>query len=154
MFEAIRDILRGLRDLEERTTREFLELSRKSKSSEIKNTLYALLAEKIIHTEILRGLLRAYDRLEDLAWEIQQLPHVTTEVDEKELHRMQLKLEELQALEERIVKLLDLYVDEMDRRITSEVLRVLKDNEKNVSVELENLLAFLREKLKQIYSKG
>ena len=154
MFEAIRDILRGLRDLEERTTREFLELSRKSKSLEIKNTLYALLAEKIIHTEILRGLLRAYDRLEDLAWEIQQLPRVAAEIDEKELHRIQLKLEELQALEERIVKLLDLYVDEMDRRITSEILRVLKDNEKNVSVELENLLASLREKLKQIYSRS
>ncbi len=154
MFEAIRDILRGLRDLEERTTREFLELSRKSRSSEIKNTLYALLAEKIIHTEILRGLLRAYDRLEDLAWEIQQLPRISEEVDEKELRRMQLKLEELQALEERIVKLLDLYIDEMDRRVTGEVLRVLKENESSVSRELENLLESLREKIKQIYSRS
>ena len=152
MFEAIRDILRGLRDLEERTTREFLELARKSKVPEIKNTLYALLAEKIVHTEVLRGLLRAYDRLEDLSWAFQQ-PSLG-EVEEKEWRRLQLKLEELQALEERITKLLDLYIDEMDRKVTTEILKVLADNEKTISNELEGLLRTIREKIKQFYLEG
>lgn len=150
MFEAIRDILRGLRDLEEKTTRELLELARKSKASEVKNTLYALLAEKIIHTEILRGLLRAYDRLEDLSWAFQQ-QYLPEEIEEKEWRRLQLKLEELQALEERIIKLLDLYIDEMDRRVTTEILKTLAENERMVSNELEGLLQTIRERIKQFY---
>lgn len=150
MFEAIRDILRGLRDLEERTTREFLDLARKSRVPEIKNTLYALLAEKIVHTEVLRGLLRAYDRLEDLSWIFQHQP-LLGEAEEKEWRRLQLRLEELQALEERITKLLDLYIDEMDRKVTTEILKVLADNEKTISNELEGLLRTIREKIKQFY---
>ncbi len=150
MFEAIRDILKAIRDLEERTTREYLDLARKTKSAELKSTLYSLLAEKLIHTEVIRGLLRAYDRLEDLAWEFQQkISPIKGEEDEKEWRRMQLKLEELQALQERLAKLLDLYVDEMDRQVTREILEAVLKNEKNVVNELEALLTDIREKIKE-----
>ncbi|RLG74551.1 MAG: hypothetical protein DRO12_06700, partial [Thermoprotei archaeon] len=72
-LSAVLDVLHRLRELEEKSARELLALARRSRAAYIKSVAYTLLSDKIVHSEVIRALVRAYDRLEGMEVEYKRV---------------------------------------------------------------------------------
>ncbi len=142
VLEAFREALREIRDLEEKSTREYLAIARRAKNTRVRIALYALLAEKLLHTEILRGIYKAYDRLDDLEYEFRQAEYGASE--EKESYEVLLRLEELQGIQTRVIQLLQHFMEDMDRPLVRRIIEIILDNEKQAAEQLESIINDVR----------
>jgi len=152
-MSAVIDVLHKLRELEEKTARELLAIARKSRAPSIKAVAYTLLSDKVVHSEVMRALVRAYDRLEEMEIEFrrvvqERLPGLENE-PRHELERALLKLEELFVVNRDIERQIESYLDEIDKPVVRKLLEAIMESEKAILGEIERLVNSIREELKR-----
>ncbi len=151
MSVAIHTLLRRVREIQEDNVNEVLSLARKSKSPDVKNFAYSVIADEILIQELARALTRVANRLDDLSYEYSLAAGGLgfTEVGIQELERALLKLEELYIRHREIQRYLREIQGQVESAGLKDVLEALQKVVERLTATYNEFVGSVRKKVSE-----
>ncbi|GEM_PF-6732824 len=141
-------LLRRIRELQEDIVMDLTSLARKSKSPTIKALATSLLADELVVMEVLRALLRASSRLDDIRY-MTQLEKAAEMDIEQELERALVRLDMIFVKHKEKLRLVEELHGQLDNRAMVDVVETIMRIDERLIRDYEDATQGLREKIRK-----
>lgn len=141
-------LLRRIRELQEDIVMDLTSLARKSRSPTIKALATTLLADELVVMEVLRALLRASSRLDDIRY-MTQLERAAEMDIVQELERALVRLDMVFIKHKEKLRLVEELRGQLDNRAMIDIIESIMRIDKRLMSDYEDSTQGLRERIKE-----